>query len=220
MHPTDDTIVAIATPAGHGGVGVVRLSGARAAAIGLTMAGRATAWTPRVATRERLDWRRPSGRGARHVLSWAEVVYRRRRRGVLGPWQPGGAGRSGAARRGARRPACARRRVHPAGVPERQARSGAGRSGARSGRGGVAGAGPRGVRSARRHVVVGAAGDGGRDARARAQARSVDGFSRRGLSLHRAATRWARRCRDCARGSRAWSTAAPADSSCARARAS
>ena len=54
MHPTDDTIVAVATPAGHGGVGVVRLSGARAAAIGLTMAARVTAWTPRVATRERL----------------------------------------------------------------------------------------------------------------------------------------------------------------------
>lgn len=55
MHPTDDTIVAVATPAGHGGVGVVRLSGGHAAAIGLTMARRATVWTPRVATRERLD---------------------------------------------------------------------------------------------------------------------------------------------------------------------
>ena len=54
MQSTDDTIVAIATPAGHGGVGVVRLSGAQAAAIGLVMAGRALAWTPRVATRERL----------------------------------------------------------------------------------------------------------------------------------------------------------------------
>lgn len=55
MHPTDDTIVAVATPAGHGGVGVVRLSGGRAIAIALTMATRATVWTPRVATRERLD---------------------------------------------------------------------------------------------------------------------------------------------------------------------
>ena len=55
MHPTDDTIVAVATPAGHGGVGVVRLSGSHAAAIGRTMAGRATAWTPRRATRARLD---------------------------------------------------------------------------------------------------------------------------------------------------------------------
>lgn len=55
MHPTDDTIVAVATPAGHGGVGVVRLSGVRAVAIGLAMAGRSTTWTPRLMTRERLD---------------------------------------------------------------------------------------------------------------------------------------------------------------------
>jgi tRNA modification GTPase len=55
VYPTDDTIVAVATPAGHGGVGVVRLSGERAEAIGLTMARRATVWTPRVATRARLD---------------------------------------------------------------------------------------------------------------------------------------------------------------------
>ena len=55
MHSTDDTIVAIATPAGHGGVGVVRLSGVRAAAIALTMARRTALWTPRVATRTRLE---------------------------------------------------------------------------------------------------------------------------------------------------------------------
>ena len=55
MHPTDDTIVAVATPAGHGGVGMVRLSGPQAAPIGLAMAGRSTTWTPRVVTRERLD---------------------------------------------------------------------------------------------------------------------------------------------------------------------
>lgn len=39
MTPHTDTIVAIATPAGHGGVGIVRLSGPRARAIGGAMAG-------------------------------------------------------------------------------------------------------------------------------------------------------------------------------------
>lgn len=51
MFSTDDTIVAVATPAGHGGIGVVRLSGPAAAVIGQTMAGRADAWAPRHATR-------------------------------------------------------------------------------------------------------------------------------------------------------------------------
>lgn len=54
MYPTGDTIVAVATPAGHGGVGIVRLSGGLAGAIGLAMAGRSAPWTPRVAQRSRL----------------------------------------------------------------------------------------------------------------------------------------------------------------------
>ncbi len=40
MLRVDDTIVAIATPAGHGGIGVVRLSGAQAPEIGGTLVGR------------------------------------------------------------------------------------------------------------------------------------------------------------------------------------
>ena len=55
MYPTDDTIVAVATPPGRGGVGVVRLSGPLAESIGLAMAGRVDAWGPRLVTRERLD---------------------------------------------------------------------------------------------------------------------------------------------------------------------
>lgn len=47
MFSTDDTIVAVATPAGHGGIGVVRLSGPAAAAIGRTMAGRVDGWLAR-----------------------------------------------------------------------------------------------------------------------------------------------------------------------------
>ena len=55
MYPTDDTIVAVATPVGHGGVGVVRLSGPGAGAIGLAMARRPRPWSPRLVTGARLD---------------------------------------------------------------------------------------------------------------------------------------------------------------------
>ena len=55
MYPTDDTIVAVATPSGHSGVGVVRLSGPAASAIGLAMARRLLPWSPRLVTRARLD---------------------------------------------------------------------------------------------------------------------------------------------------------------------
>ncbi len=51
MFSTDDTIVAVATPAGHGGVGVVRLSGPAAASIGCALAARHAGWRPRRATR-------------------------------------------------------------------------------------------------------------------------------------------------------------------------
>src|SRR6185436_17912867 len=49
MFSTDDTIVAIATPPGRGGIGVVRLSGPEAAAIARTLTGRA-GFEPRYAT--------------------------------------------------------------------------------------------------------------------------------------------------------------------------
>lgn len=51
MFSTDDTIVAVATPAGHGGVGVVRLSGPAAAAVGHGLTGRTGPWPPRRAIR-------------------------------------------------------------------------------------------------------------------------------------------------------------------------
>ena len=51
MFSTDDTIVAVATPAGHGGVGVVRLSGPAAASIGHGLTGRTGSWPPRRAIR-------------------------------------------------------------------------------------------------------------------------------------------------------------------------
>ncbi len=51
MFSTDDTIVAVATPAGHGGVGVVRLSGPAAAAVGHGLTGRTGPWPARRAVR-------------------------------------------------------------------------------------------------------------------------------------------------------------------------
>ena len=50
MLSTTDTIVAIATPAGRGGVGIVRLSGPEAAAIASRLTRRTTAFVPRRAT--------------------------------------------------------------------------------------------------------------------------------------------------------------------------
>ncbi len=50
MFSTTDTIVAIATPPGRGGIGVVRISGAGAATIAQAMTGRRDPFTPRHAT--------------------------------------------------------------------------------------------------------------------------------------------------------------------------
>lgn len=50
MFSTTDTIVAIATPPGHGGIGVVRLSGPEALAIATRLLDRTTALRPRYAT--------------------------------------------------------------------------------------------------------------------------------------------------------------------------
>jgi tRNA modification GTPase len=50
MFQRDDTIVAVATPPGHGGIGVVRISGPKAASIAQAMTGRCDPFTPRHAT--------------------------------------------------------------------------------------------------------------------------------------------------------------------------
>jgi tRNA modification GTPase len=50
MYDADDTIVAIATPAGRGGIGVVRLSGPRSAQIATALTGRREPFEPRHAT--------------------------------------------------------------------------------------------------------------------------------------------------------------------------
>ena len=54
MFATDDTIVAIATPAGHGALGVIRISGRRALDIVHTIAARRSSFEPRRATLTRI----------------------------------------------------------------------------------------------------------------------------------------------------------------------
>ena len=54
MFSTDDTIVAIATPPGRGGLGVVRISGARAGDIAAAIITRKSLLLPRRATLTRL----------------------------------------------------------------------------------------------------------------------------------------------------------------------
>jgi tRNA modification GTPase len=65
MFSTDDTIVAIATPPGRGGIGVVRLSGPGAAAIAQTLTGR-QGFEPRHATLATLSG--PDGRPIDRVV--------------------------------------------------------------------------------------------------------------------------------------------------------
>jgi tRNA modification GTPase len=59
MFDPTDTIVAIATPPGRGGIGVVRISGSRAAAVGQALIGSVDALEPRHATLARVNG--PSG---------------------------------------------------------------------------------------------------------------------------------------------------------------
>src|SRR4051794_39703616 len=59
MFSTSDTIVAIATPAGRGGLGVIRISGPDAARIAGVLIGRPTPLHPRHATFARLGLRPP-----------------------------------------------------------------------------------------------------------------------------------------------------------------
>jgi tRNA modification GTPase len=81
MFSTSDTIVAIATPPGRGGIGVVRLSGPEAARVACALIGRAAPLRPRHATFARIiepskeacapgdaSERRRSGEGARRSV--------------------------------------------------------------------------------------------------------------------------------------------------------
>ena len=60
MFSTSDTIVAIATPPGRGGIGVVRLSGAAAHAIARRLIARPRPLEPRHATLALTEWASPA----------------------------------------------------------------------------------------------------------------------------------------------------------------
>ena len=71
---TDDTIVAIATPPGRGGIGVVRLAGPRAVEIAGALADRAAPLAPRHATFTRI-LTPSSGNGNSHALDHVVMTW-------------------------------------------------------------------------------------------------------------------------------------------------
>ncbi len=79
MFSPDDTIVAVATPPGRGGIGVVRVSGPAAREIGVALTGHSSAFEPRHATLTRLLAGGPAsaqGSGeARQVIDRAVVTF-------------------------------------------------------------------------------------------------------------------------------------------------
>jgi tRNA modification GTPase len=74
MFSTDDTIVAVATPEGRSGLGVVRLSGPDARDIARRLLGRSRDLSPRLATFSRLRRRPASGCGAAGPLEAFDQV--------------------------------------------------------------------------------------------------------------------------------------------------
>jgi tRNA modification GTPase len=68
MFASDDTIVAIATPEGRGGIGVVRISGPQALIVGRRILRHAPALQPRHATCARVKADGPADRGADDVI--------------------------------------------------------------------------------------------------------------------------------------------------------
>jgi len=73
MFATDDTIVAIATPAGHGGLGVVRLSGPRAVEIARALLEGAPVLPPRRATLARVTGEFGSGAAPAAAEGWGPI---------------------------------------------------------------------------------------------------------------------------------------------------
>ena len=154
---TDDTIVAIATPPGRGGIGVVRLSGPDALAHRDGAARLAASRSPRHATFARRRSTRDA-RARRSTRSSPPGLPRRIPTPARTSSRSAAHGSPVLLARivelaiGAGRAAGRARRVHAARVPERPARSGAGRSRRRSGGRRHAAPGARGHGPARRHA--------------------------------------------------------------------
>ncbi len=186
MFSTADTIVAIATPPGRGGIGVVRVSGPDVERIARALTGRDEPLEPRRATLSGVSRRRRADRPRRlHPVPCSPVVHRRERPRDQRPRQSGAAAgdrRGGNVRR---RPARGAGRVHASRVSERSDRSRAGRGGAGSDRCGHAAAGAHGLRSARGHADGPYRGRGPHAVRSECPPRGVAGFRRRRVPLHR-----------------------------------
>lgn len=85
---TTDTIVAQATPPGRGGVGILRISGQKAAEVAQTLLGK----LPKPRYADYLPFRDADGATLDQgiaLCSGAEFIYRRRRAGAAGPRRPG-----------------------------------------------------------------------------------------------------------------------------------
>ncbi len=193
MYSPDDTIVALATPPGRGGLGVVRISGPRAQTIAQSLIPGGRELQPRLRDARTRDGRRSQPirpvedrRGGRDVLPRGRVLHRRGCRGVQPAWQPRGAGRSDCGGRCARRAAGAGRRIHAARIPERPAGPDSCRGRARPGGGDDARASADGVRSTPGHARRANRRDRAGALRPHRAPRSLGRLPRRRLSLHHA----------------------------------
>ena len=156
MFCPDDTIVAVATPPGRGGIGVVRVSGpaARDDRVGVDRAsGAAGAPARHAGAGACRRSRRDRSRGA-DVLSRAAFLHGRRRSGDQRARQPRAPARHRRRRHEGGSAAGRAWRVHVSRVSAWTYRSRAGRGRARSRRSRHAVAGARGLRSARRDADV------------------------------------------------------------------
>ena len=151
---TPDTIAAVATPPGQGGIGIVRISGPLAAGIGASITGAALSRRRPESPAVRPRWR-TARRGHRALLPGAGLLYRRgcsRTPGTRRSHGPADGAGSGSC------PGCqagAARGVHRAGVRQRQAGPGPGGSGRRPDRQCIRGSGPGRLAVAFRGVLDG-----------------------------------------------------------------
>ena len=153
MFSPDDTIVAIATPPGRGGIGVIRISGAEAHRVATALLAGQRPLEERRATFTRLAGVVSGGVGDEVVVTFFPSPHSYTGEDVVEISAHGSPVVlrlivERAIAHGAR--LARTRRVHAARLPERQARSGAVRSRCRSHRSRHSASGANGIRSARR----------------------------------------------------------------------
>ena len=154
MKPAGDTIAAVATPPGRGGIGVVRVAGPSVPTVIAGVIGRELA--PRHATLAvfRGEAGEPLDAGLALYFPGAALLHGRADARAARPWRPGGAASCARALPRARRAARRARGIHRARVPERQARPRAGRGRRRPDRRGDRNGGSRRRAKPRRRVLA------------------------------------------------------------------